>query len=331
MPEIDTRWLRHGVAGGLVAAAAAFVCAAPAGAQEAEAGVVAEAEAEAGAQGCALPPGGGCAVPGGRYHVLLPEGAGPFPVVLALHSSGQTGASLLEEPVYREVLQARGYAVIAPDGAPKRFADGSEAPGWYLRGTATAGRDEISFLEQVLNDAEAAFGIDRARVVVTGYGLGAALALEIACLSPETAGAYAPRNGGFFAALPEACAAPVRLIHLHAPVQGGWPLKEARTPEVDGAAAMMPVQGHMQLLAEAAGCGGTAPIEAGLPAGFQGVRWTDCADGAEIGLVAHDSRNRTTAAVMNLVLDWFDGAAGGAAAGPELATTDETAAEDATN
>ncbi|MEM7499837.1 MAG: dienelactone hydrolase family protein [Pseudomonadota bacterium] len=257
-------------------------------------------EQAAGNQGCAGP----CSLTAGEYYLRLPDGAGPFPAVVFLHNAGETGAEVLDTPLVERLVLSMGYAAIAPQGLTQRFAGGEEAAGWRLTGTQTGGRDDLVFLETVLDDAAARHGIDRDRVLLTGYGLGASLVWEAACFAPETANAYAPRDGGFWGALPEECAAPVRLMHVHAPAPGGWPLTEP-AEGAEGIASQQPIQSHLELARRANGCGESTPLTAGLPEGHDGLAWEDCTDTAELQLVLHGANGRTTEALFRHVLDWF--------------------------
>ncbi|MEM7527604.1 MAG: hypothetical protein AAF416_07965 [Pseudomonadota bacterium] len=246
----------------------------------------------------------GCVLTSGRYHVRLPDGEGPHPVVLLLHNAGEDAAVLADDPVLRATVLAGEHALIVPVGLTQRFADGSAASSWRLTGTESGGRDEISFLETVLADAERRHGIDRERVLITGHGLGGSLTWEAACLSPELANAFVPRNGGFWGSLPEDCAGPMRLMHVHAPAVDGWPLTEALENDGDGATAQ-PIEAHLELAREANGCGESAPLSGGLPAGHDGLSWQDCNDEAELALVLHRDQNRTTEPLLRHILAWF--------------------------
>ncbi|MEM6678415.1 MAG: hypothetical protein AAF675_11150 [Pseudomonadota bacterium] len=245
----------------------------------------------------------GCSLAAGHYHLRLPEGEGPHPAVVLLHNAGEDAAALADDPVLAGMAVAAGYAVIVPQGLPQRFADGNEVTGWRLAGTQTGGRDDLSFLSHVLADASEKHGIDAGRVLLTGHGLGASLTWEAACLDPLLAAAYAPRNGGFWGALPEDCTGPIRLLHVHAPVANGWPLSEEDPGEGD-AASRLPVQAHLTLARESNGCGESAPIPEGLPDGHDGLLWQDCDEGADIRLVLHRDAGQTTARLMAYLLNW---------------------------
>ncbi|MEL6768100.1 MAG: hypothetical protein AAFP17_13040 [Pseudomonadota bacterium] len=245
-----------------------------------------------------------CSVIGGAYALQLPEGPGPHPAVMILHNAGETAEAVATSPLVLDVMLPAGYAVIVPQGLAQRFSGDVEATGWRLAGTETGGRDDLTFLEIVLADASARHGIDRDRVLLTGHGLGASLVWEAACLDPELAGAYAPRDGGFWGALPEGCTAPVRLMHIHAPAADGWPLTEAADGD-NGAASQQPIQSHLALAREANSCGESRPLETTLPAGHDALAWEGCEGASDLQLVLHQSAGSTTEVVVRHMLDWF--------------------------
>ncbi|MEO1721820.1 MAG: polyhydroxybutyrate depolymerase [Pseudomonadota bacterium] len=247
---------------------------------------------------------GACTVTAGEYVLRLPEGEGPFPAIMLLHNAGEDAEGVAASPLVDAVFLAKGYAVIAPRGLPKPYAGDVEESGWRLEGTETGGRDDLTFLETVLADAAARHGIDRDRVLLTGHGVGASLVWEAACLDPELASAYAPRDGGFWGALPEDCAAPVRLLHMHAPGAEGWPLTEA-VDGADGVADQQPIQAHLALARAANGCGESRPIETSLPAGHDALGWPDCESASDLQLVLHQSAGHTTEVLMRHMLEWF--------------------------
>ncbi|MEM9782794.1 MAG: PHB depolymerase family esterase [Pseudomonadota bacterium] len=252
--------------------------------------------------------GGPCVVTGGAYHIALPDDLEPgaaLPVLMVLHDTGGDAAALTASPEIAGAALARGVAVIAPTGGQRLLADGEQAAGWALSGTHGGGRHEASFIARVLDNASALFPIDRQRVTVTGFGHGGSLTWQLACDSPWIASAFAPRNGGFHAALPEACAAPVPVLHMHTPVQGGWPL--GGEPEAAGeTAARIPVQAHLGLAASSFDCGASAAVLGTLPESWDALEWQDCAEGASLGLVLHDERLTTTERQIALILDWVE-------------------------
>ncbi|MEL6336632.1 MAG: dienelactone hydrolase family protein, partial [Pseudomonadota bacterium] len=259
-----------------------------------------------------------CTLPAGSYHLLSPAGDGPHPAVMLLHDAGGSAAQLMGASSLLDSALARGFAVIVPQALDQAMADGSVMPGWGLSGTRSGGRDDITFIERVIADSAEQHGIDASRILVTGYGHGAALTWEAACARPEAAAAFAPRNGGYFAALPEACAGDTAVLHMHAPVEGGWPLA---TPgeTAEGAAPFVPIQDHLTLAAAAFGCEGRGGSDLSLPAGWDGVAWSGCAEGASLSLVLHPESARTSALQLDVMLDWFEATLPPAAPAPEEA------------
>ncbi len=162
-----------------------------------------------------------CALAGGTYEITLPQGpGGAIPAVMFLHGYGGSGAGVLRMTGMVEALTARGYAVIAPDGAPR--PDGPRS--WsFLPGLGS--RDDFAFLPQVLRDAERRFGIEGDASVLAGFSSGAFMVNYLACAEPGAFAAYLPVSGGFWRPQPTACAGPVRLYHSHGWMDGTVPLE----------------------------------------------------------------------------------------------------------
>ncbi|MEM6973588.1 MAG: hypothetical protein AAF577_12365 [Pseudomonadota bacterium] len=264
------------------------------------------AAAEGAATALACGDGGPCAVTDGAYYIAMPdtlEAGDRLPVLLVLHDTNGDPAALSAAPAVSGLATARGMAVIAPVGGARALPDSEAASGWALAGTHGGGRHEASFLYRVMDDATARFPVDRERVIVTGFGHGGSLTWQLACDTPWIASAFAPRNGGYHTALPEDCAAPAPVLHLHTPVKDGWPLGgDVETTEE--AAARVPAQRHLTMASESFGCTGSAAVEGALPDGWDALEWQGCADGASLALVLHDERLSTTERQISLILDW---------------------------
>ena len=155
----------------------------------------------------------------GAYRVALPDRPAPpsgHPAVMFFHGAGGS-AQALGNAAMVDAFIARGYAVIAPDGLPRpgsRFG-----PGWSFHPLRAKLRDERAFAREVLDDAAARFGVDRNRILLSGFSIGGSLVWYLACADPGLAAAYAPVAGAFWRPHPEmgSCAGPVRLLHTH-----GW-------------------------------------------------------------------------------------------------------------
>jgi polyhydroxybutyrate depolymerase len=192
--------------------------------------------------------------------------------------------------------------LIAPEGvqtSPERAQKN-----WAVRDGQTYERDDLAFLAEVLEDA-AAQGIDRGRVLMTGFSRGASMVWDVACNAPGTARAYAPVAGAFWEPLPEACAGPVDLFQTY-----GW---TDRTVPIEGRSV-----GHgsltqgdlfasLRLLRDANGCDpqmpDAAPMEADGQLWFR--RWTSC-PGGRIDLMLHPGGHGVPKGWLERALDWFE-------------------------
>lgn len=246
-----------------------------------------------------------CFLAEGSYHVRAPEGAGPFPAVVMLHTAGETGADIVNDPFLVAMVLGRGFALVAPTGRPQRYADGSTETGWHIRQTSTGGRDDAAFIAAAIEVAAQGFQIDRKRVLLTGWGNGASLVWEIACLAPSTASAYAPVNGGFYQKLPDRCRAPVRLMQVHGRGNGFWPLDASEVETRRGVATPVPTQEHVSLARRLNGCGEARPRGGDTPPGTEIRDWEGCHAGAGLSLILHDQGNAMSPALFDAILDWF--------------------------
>lgn len=161
-----------------------------------------------------------CSVPLGSYHVSLPSKppkAGTYPAVVYFHGAGGSGARIFKNTDMTETLNARGYAVIGPNGLQR--PESRFGPGWFFLPQRPALRSEMDFTREMLDDATKRFAIDRDRITLTGFSIGGSLVWYLACQDPTIAAAYAPVSGGFWRPHPtfEDCKGPVKLLHTH-----GW-------------------------------------------------------------------------------------------------------------
>lgn len=244
-----------------------------------------------------------CATALGSYRAALPEGEGPHPAVVFLHGAGGNGAGILSMTGMVEALQARGYAVLAPDGLPRS----PERPGgmWsFLPETARPRqRDEAAFFAQVVADAVARFGVDPDRVVLAGFSAGGFLVNYLACETPDAFAAYAPVSGGFWRDQPARCDGPVRLFHTHGWSDGTVPL-EGRILRA-GQFVQGDIFEGLTLWRRTNGC--TQPDPSGVSATGPFLRrhW-DCAPGSALELALWPGGHGVPDGWAAMMLDWFE-------------------------
>ena len=245
-----------------------------------------------------------CLVQEGEYRVLIPDGEGPFPVMIYLYGSGGQSVSITNHPLFNAAVVARGYALVVPTALNMDYMAGFRGTGWALRHEPGGRRDEVLFLSRVIDDVGRRFSIDRDRVLLVGQSRGAFLIWEIACHEPEIATAFAAHAGGYLGKLPKQCKRPVRFLHSHGLVDPVVPF--AGENWISGGAAMATLERSLDLLARTNRCSDLEPEDAGLRLGLQRTRWTGCAPGSSLDLMLHDGGHIMPIDWFRAVLDWFE-------------------------
>ena len=228
-----------------------------------------------------------CEIESGTYHIVLPDGEGPFPALVFLHGAGGQGESSAKSFAG---LVERGYAVIGPDGVPR---EGSNRRGWSFHPDWPPRRDEAAFIRDVLDDASATHGIDRERVLIGGFSIGGSMVSYLACQDPDIAAAFVPVAGSFWRPHPplDACAGPVRLFHTHGWRDGTVPI-EGR-PLRNGTILQGDVFHAMQVWRETNGCDGLKATEFETGETYWRRSWPECRHGAlEFALHPEDTACR---------------------------------------
>lgn len=163
---------------------------------------------------------------------FVPEGAAgsPAPMVLNLHPTGGSGLRSLNDA--RPVAENEGFIMIAPTGAVGPVFSGWT---WNVPGVPTFGngnyppegtRNEVEFLDAVIEKAKEVACIDESRIYAMGYSGGARMASRLACDLGDKLAAVAPIAGVRFSmksdtalGLPNAVACtparPVPIMALH--------------------------------------------------------------------------------------------------------------------
>lgn len=254
------------------------------------------------AEGCG--PGVPCATTSGTYHVALPaEAEGRLPALIYFHGYGGSGRGAIENPAVVDAALARGYAVIAPDGA---VPPGGQRSNWAVPGATETGRDDVAFVREVVEDATRRFGLDPARLLVTGFSKGGSFVWHLACTEGRRYPAYAPVAGAFWRPLPDTCAAgPVDLWHLHGFVDRTVPL-EGR-PVANGRYVQGDTFAALAVLRRADRCVDDRPDRFVTDGAFACRQWEDCAGGSEIRFCLHDGGHTLPAGWVDSALDWFEG------------------------
>lgn len=242
-----------------------------------------------------------CRIAEGTYHIVLPaETTGPRPAVMLLHGYGGEGVGFIRNKGMVDVLLARGYAVIAPDGQMRVNGKGRS---WDFYPDRPATRDETAFLIAVADHAAATYGLDRQEILLAGFSIGGSMTSYVACQEPGAFAAYAPLAGSFWRPHPADCAGPVRLLHTHGTADKTVPMVgRAITPDF--------VQGNvleaMEIWRETNGCMPTPEQDVIQQTIFRVSHWTGCTPGSDLSLALHDGGHSIPKGWIPMTLDWFE-------------------------
>lgn len=115
-----------------------------------------------------------------QLHLVLPgpDTAGPYPLVVALHSLFHT-ADETNNWGLTQLAQTAGFAMVSPNGV-----EGSWNAGSCCSYAASKGIDDVSYLHALIQHLETNYPIDPTRVVIVGLSNGGMMAYRYACEYP---------------------------------------------------------------------------------------------------------------------------------------------------
>jgi polyhydroxybutyrate depolymerase len=151
-----------------------------------------------------------CPVDGGTYRIRMPDTAAPVGAIVFAHGYQGSSAGTMKSAGLKTMAAERGLALIALDASGDDWSI-PNAPG-----ESTNGRDEMAYLDMVVADAVAQFGIDRENIVIAGFSAGGMFTWNALCDRGDAYAGYIPYSGTFWKGPPASCAAGVQnVIHVH--------------------------------------------------------------------------------------------------------------------
>lgn len=116
-----------------------------------------------------------CEIDGGSYHLRLPDGEGPHPVLIWYHGHRGSGASIHRSGGLQVDFLEQGYALLAPNG----FQSSEGVRSYPAREGGP--RDDVAFTFAALADAGTRASLDTERMYVGGFSAGGSMAWLLAC------------------------------------------------------------------------------------------------------------------------------------------------------
>lgn len=127
------------------------------------------------------------------YLLYLPQdiGAGPLPLVMALHGGGGSSKKWATYTQYgfERLADDAPFILVYPDGLEGQWNDGREIKQSYAHRNHV---DDLGFLSSLIEYLCNTLPVDRGRVFVTGASNGGMMALVLAARHPEQIAAIAP-------------------------------------------------------------------------------------------------------------------------------------------
>ncbi|MEL6783275.1 MAG: hypothetical protein AAFO61_02480 [Pseudomonadota bacterium] len=170
---------------------------------------------------------------GGTYHYALPPSReGPLRAFVFFHGHNGSAKGVMRNKGLARALHEQGYVLVAPDGPDFTFR-GRTVQGWAARkepGEPRGGRNDIRFVERVLEDLATKVKLVPASTVLSGFSSGGSMAWYMGCYSQIPVAGVIAVAGGLRRPLPLEqrrkedgsaiikCPSPPRpMVHIH-----GW-------------------------------------------------------------------------------------------------------------
>jgi len=148
-----------------------------------------------------------------QYWLSVPEAAvgEALPVLMAFHGGGGRDEDFPQQQAFESLVQSEGVITVYPLG---ELLPGNEGE-WQLD-TTSSNRQDVDFVEAILDDLSSRYCVDQARVYATGYSLGSMFVYELPCQLADRFAAVAS-FAGTMPVNPTDCAPTVNLgiLHIH--------------------------------------------------------------------------------------------------------------------
>jgi polyhydroxybutyrate depolymerase len=216
------------------------------------------------------------------YRVFVPptlDRSRPAPLVVVLHGGGNSVEDTVRTTLFDRQASDGEFIAVYPEGTRLEWNAGT------CCGSAPTRRpDDVAFLTRVLDQVEADYPVDRARVFLAGVSNGAMMAYRFACEHAERVTAVGSVAGSVVTA---DChpSRPVSVLEIHGtedqlvPYTGGIP----SAPEAQGAPPYTSAPAMAARWADADRC--PAPAAPKVAAPLTTESWTGCANGSAVSLL----------------------------------------------
>ena len=230
----------------------------------------------------------------GRYLALEPEQTnedGSMGLLVYFHGWNSSAENYAQKDWLSSGASKRGYLLVLPDGMENT---------WAHEGSPSDARDELKFMDAVLQDVTTRWDISPVRAVA-GFSQGASMAWDLACYRGDDYSAFIPASGAFWEPLPDGCETPINLRHTHGTSDTVIPLQGRSI----GDAQQGDVHLGMSILRQANECA-EEPDKTVSEGDCSCDVWDSCASGNELRLCLHDGKHRLPNGYLDDALIWVE-------------------------
>ena len=225
------------------------------------------------------------------YELFVPDSYDadtPAPLLMVLHGASGSGARSQAWLGFDALAEAENFIVVYPDGLYNNwdFGAGVLTPDGYIQ------VDDVGYLTSVVDELEADYNIDPARVFVAGMSNGALMAYRLACEAPDTFKAVAGVAAGVFVMAAQNCDKPIAVLFVQGSEDQILPWDGTL---LDGQYVGLSAADSLSFWAQLNGCNTKtdAVKQADLPdsdktdhSTVKQISLTDCADGTQVQFYA---------------------------------------------
>ena len=215
----------------------------------------------------------------GSYEAHVPsgwDGESSLPVLVTFHGHNGSARSFSSRTEFMARVDELGILLVLPVGANSTW-DFTNSPG------DGEDRDERAFVNEVLDDVEQRWPVQREHIVAHGQSIGGSMVYEFACYEPGRFVAFAPMAGTLWYPLPAQCSATApALRHLHGLADTTFPMAGRAFGTEIGQGDTHAV---LDLMREQYGCS-DVPVESATELATC-ERWEGCSGGKSLELCVH--------------------------------------------
>src|SRR6266542_4294048 len=222
----------------------------------------------------------------------------PTPLVISLHGAGMWGAAQKETSQWNRVADEQGFIVVYPSG------EGGGGPRvWHEGGGARPSRD-VRFISELIDTLEARYNIDPRMIYANGLSNGGGMSFELSCTLSDRIAAVGMVGAALLVPF-SWCTdqRPVPMIAFHgtadaaAPYKGGFSwVAPQRFQGVRAFTASWARRNRCR----------TNPVDSVVATDVTRLEYTQCADGAAVGLYTIKGEGHTWPGGQPLP-EWFVG------------------------